>query len=445
MGSYDSLLQTVGQGYGQANQNAMQTAMMPTFADKFLSGLRNGEDQAFKQQTTLSNMASNQAYKKSQEDNMLNQRVQALMGGLDKTTFNSPEQRNAYVRALIGLKRSPDEAEAMIPQLGEDGTWSGSTASLNSSKQDRIAGLIETGKIKADADQAHKEAQDELLAAQTDTQRALLEHKVKEAKAKANWAGELFRSRVQLNDRMPVEAFTGAGAAKGAPTGYRWEGSNLVVVPGGPEDKKRMEGDINNDVATKAVVDNLDSTIRQASLVLNHPGLSGNFGLSGKAPNVPGSDSSDALAQLDTLKSKLFRATLDSFKEASKQGNTGIGRVLQSEIPMFINNIAPFEKPQSYGQVKQDIERIIQWGEKARTRILSAAQNRGSENLRGSVDSQVPLPPSVGSPVAGGSFRGTSAQPQRTPTITSQAAYDQLPPGADYLDVQGNPHKKGGQ
>jgi hypothetical protein len=442
MGVYDQLLATNADALRTTNQNAMQIAQMPTFADKFLASLRQGNQDNYQHQLGMSQLAMNQAYKQSQEDNMLNQRVQGVLGGLDKTTITSPEQRNAYVRALVGLKRSPEEAEALIPQLGEDGKWSGSTASLNQAKIDRANALIETGKQKADADESLKQAQEEYLSARTDTDRALLQSKVKEAKAKADWAGEMFRSRVQLNDRMPVEAFTGAGGAKGAPLGYRWNGNNLEVVPGGPEDKRRTEGDINNDASTKAVIGTLDDLERQASLVRQHPGLSGNFGVSGKFPNLPGTLTSDAAAQIDTLKSKLFRSTLDSLKEGSKAGNTGVGRVLASEIPMFINNIAPFEKPQSPEQVQQDIDRIIAWTQKTRQRIIESSQNKGSENIRGSVGSTVPMPAPTGPiPAGGSSVRVTQAQPPRLePEVVRN--------GKTYILVDGNYYLKpdaGGQ
>jgi hypothetical protein len=48
----------------------MQMAQMPTFADKFLAGLRGGEDSAYKHQMGLSQLEMNMAYKQAQAQQM---------------------------------------------------------------------------------------------------------------------------------------------------------------------------------------------------------------------------------------------------------------------------------------------------------------------------------------------------------------------------------------
>ena len=70
MSIYDTLLGTVGQGYAQANQNAMAQAQMPTFADRFLAGLRQNTEDEYKRKMGEGSLAMNQAYKLAQEQHM---------------------------------------------------------------------------------------------------------------------------------------------------------------------------------------------------------------------------------------------------------------------------------------------------------------------------------------------------------------------------------------
>ena len=79
MSIYDTLLGTVGQGYAQANQNAMAQAQMPTFADRFLAGLRQNTEDEYKRRMGESTLAMNQTYKLSQEQNMSESQQNSLL------------------------------------------------------------------------------------------------------------------------------------------------------------------------------------------------------------------------------------------------------------------------------------------------------------------------------------------------------------------------------
>ncbi|MEI6478562.1 MAG: hypothetical protein WCO52_06260 [bacterium] len=105
MSIYDTLLGTVGQGYAQANQNAMAQAQMPTFADRFLAGLRQNTEDEYKRKMGEGSLAMNQAYKLSQEQQMRdNARIhQAQMTGhaMDYVSNNLTGSNRPEVAAYL--------------------------------------------------------------------------------------------------------------------------------------------------------------------------------------------------------------------------------------------------------------------------------------------------------------------------------------------------------
>jgi len=77
MSIYDSLLNTVGQGYQTANQNAMTQATMPNFADKFLAGLKSGQQAGMQQQMHGAQMQHMAAQNQNYQDQRINQEMAA--------------------------------------------------------------------------------------------------------------------------------------------------------------------------------------------------------------------------------------------------------------------------------------------------------------------------------------------------------------------------------
>lgn len=113
MSIYDTLLGTVGHGYAQANQNAMAQAQMPTFADRFLAGLRQNTEDEYKRRMGESTLAMNQAYKLSQEQHM---REQERLGMLQR-------QSAALAPTRLVTPLTYDSAVAQVTGLGGQASW----------------------------------------------------------------------------------------------------------------------------------------------------------------------------------------------------------------------------------------------------------------------------------------------------------------------------------
>ena len=108
MSIYDSLLANQQQGLQTQNANQMQIAQMPNFADKFLAGLKSGQQTGYQQQMGLSNLEMNQVYKAAQEQQMKDladsrkfQRANELMK--ESEYGLTPESRALYAARGVPL------------------------------------------------------------------------------------------------------------------------------------------------------------------------------------------------------------------------------------------------------------------------------------------------------------------------------------------------------
>ena len=198
MSIYDTLLGTVGQGYAQANQNAMAQAQMPTFADRFLAGLRQNTEDEYKRRMGESNLAMNQAYKQSQEENMRRQRVQDVYAGSSKMTLDKAGL-DALTSRLSSMGETPELASAMLPKLDETGVARG----LEAQKEFNASNIKKEHERNVTALNAAREelikAQTELANASGEEKRALLQSKIDLAAGKVKMFEPLVMSQIYSN------------------------------------------------------------------------------------------------------------------------------------------------------------------------------------------------------------------------------------------------------
>jgi hypothetical protein len=93
MSIYDSLLASQQQGLQTQNANQMQIAQMPTFADKFLAGLRSGQQMGMQQQMQMANMNHLAAQNQNYKDQRINQEMAAAGKYADPTNAAQFTQR----------------------------------------------------------------------------------------------------------------------------------------------------------------------------------------------------------------------------------------------------------------------------------------------------------------------------------------------------------------
>ena len=92
-------------------------------------------------------------------------------------------------------------------------------------------------------------------------------------------------------------------------------------------------------------------------------------------PSIPGGDAADAQAKLNTLKSQVAFGVLQDMRNNSKTGGA-LGAVSDSEGKRLEANLAALENAQSEKQMKESLQKIIEYTEGAKERL------RSSFNLR---------------------------------------------------------------
>lgn len=156
------------------------------------------------------------------------------------------------------------------------------------------------------------------------------------------------------------------------PSGYRMTpDGNLQAIPGGPADLK-LAGAFNQDTAAlTGSTNSFDRLSTAANELLNAKGLSGITGIKGSFPNVPGTSAADAQAKLDTLKSQVGFGVLQDMRNNSKTGGA-LGSVSDAEGKRLEANLAALDKAQSEGQMRESLQKIIDYSEQAKGRLRDA-------------------------------------------------------------------------
>lgn len=147
------------------------------------------------------------------------------------------------------------------------------------------------------------------------------------------------------------------------PAGYRFKnaeapGEGMEPVPGGPADIKFTEAKQNALARLEATTSSIDQLKKQVNDVLTHPGLSGNYGLTGVLPNVPGTAAADAWQLVQRLKAAGSFATLQAMRDASKTGGA-LGNVSNAENKKLEDAFAALDPKSSEEQVRKQLGDVL--------------------------------------------------------------------------------------
>lgn len=104
----------------------------------------------------------------------------------------------------------------------------------------------------------------------------------------------------------------------------------------------------------------LDRMANTATDLHDHPGLSGNLGIMGLFPNIPGGNAANANAQFTKLKSQISFGVLQAMREASKTGGA-LGNVSDQEGVRLENNLAALDRAQDVPSFKKAMKDIIEY------------------------------------------------------------------------------------
>ena len=154
-----------------------------------------------------------------------------------------------------------------------------------------------------------------------------------------------------------------------APPNFRFTADgNLEPIPGGKEDFKRKQSYAADHAEMQSSLSDLDRLGESASDILKTANLGRVTGIPGALPNVPGMAGADAAAKLETLRSQIGFGVLQSMRNASKTGGA-LGNVSDAEGKRLEANLASLGTAQSEEQMRQNLERIVDFTTKAKGRV----------------------------------------------------------------------------
>jgi hypothetical protein len=119
-------------------------------------------------------------------------------------------------------------------------------------------------------------------------------------------------------------------------------------------------------------MDAVSQALNTVKRIRQSPGLSSIGTATGKlAALIPGTDSKDVRALVDTLKNEQFMTQLQQLKETSANGSAGMGALSNAEGARLENAVASLDTDQSVEQFKTSLATIEQLMMKAQSKLVS--------------------------------------------------------------------------
>ena len=121
-------------------------------------------------------------------------------------------------------------------------------------------------------------------------------------------------------------------------------------------------------------------------------GLEKITGLQGMFPNIPGGDAANAQADLDAIKSQIGFAVLQNMRLMSPTGGS-LGNVSNEEGARLERNLASLDTAQSYEQLQERLDKIIEYVTDSKARLNTAYDEQFGEAENYEPESNTPAAP----------------------------------------------------
>jgi len=135
------------------------------------------------------------------------------------------------------------------------------------------------------------------------------------------------------------------------------------------EEKPKMLSSINNNISA------FDRLADAAKKIRDNPNLKNASGVMTPLGMIPGTAAKDVTADLDNLKSQVTLDVMQTLKESSAAGATGMGSLSNAEGLKLENNIASLVQSQSPKQLKENLQKIIDFTDQAKARQFQHYKN----------------------------------------------------------------------
>ena len=332
---------------------------------------------------------------------------QGTMGttGFDPPTFNSerlnpnaympPPQQPQVEQAPMNMIRNNTTGREFAPETmsGKPSQSQQAGPGLDYSMPIEIGGMGKGYRLKGDATRAVL-ANGQIVDLGRDTA-------AERVRTKENLANDKTRA-----DIAHIQAATDQTGRRPTttPPGYRiTQNGNLEAIPGGPADQK-IAGQYNSDIAQlQSSQADLDRLATSANELLKTSNIGRITGIVGALPNIPGMEGADAQAKLNTLKSQVGFGVLQAMRNASKTGGA-LGNVSDAEGKRLEANLAALENAQSEKQMRESLQKIVDFSSQAKDRLSNAF------NMRHNPDNPSTPEASKGKPESRQKYSGAEIQ-----------------------------------
>lgn len=140
---------------------------------------------------------------------------------------------------------------------------------------------------------------------------------------------------------------------------------------------KREEKKAVTDMTKAGQVASFDTMLGTLDRLSQHPGLSRSVGLVGKLPTMPGSDSANFQAELDTFQSQAFIPMVSQLK--------GMGALSDAEGKKLTAAVGALSPNMGETAFRQSVQRITDEMDQARARVSGKVARSGAQPARKSV------------------------------------------------------------
>lgn len=262
---------------------------------------------------------------------------------------------------------------------------------------------------------------------------------------------------IKTNPDGSIEVIQGPNAGEG---GVDAEGNvtgmgktpegNITSVQDGKLVQNAIPGSedfIKQEEARKKIELKNKEDLRQKSVIYNNVQeamgqISGwSTGLRGQLlQHVGGTEARNLKAKLDTIKSNLGFTQLQAMRDASPTGGA-LGQVTERELELLQSTFASLDQAQDGEQLREQLANLegmmyaMATGVDYEKWFGFAPPNATGDSRHGDTQGQTPAP--APAPQSAPAPAPQQAAPGGPPQVNSQAEYDALPPGTQYIDSNG--------
>jgi hypothetical protein len=165
------------------------------------------------------------------------------------------------------------------------------------------------------------------------------------------------------------------------PASHRWKpDGSMERISGSPAEQEALVNAGKLDASKANRVASFDVMLDSLGRLGDHPGLSRSVGLIGAFPTIPGTNSANFIAELDTFKSQAFLPMVENLK--------GMGALSNAEGLKLTQAVGALDIRMGEKAVRSSIDRI--------KKDMTAARGRLASSSTGSLGPETAAPPASG-------------------------------------------------